>query len=172
MIGAGLGRNPTWIGCPTNIEMTTRMATSTIRYLTTMRIFAGIVVSRSTTYHRMIVAIAISAAEAMSRIKFMVFLHLKVESRPSVNFMPRILEGLNPRRGLVEGERGLVAVLLPTRVSGGFLLRVGHLIFRNARLWKRFSVQSSWAGERATSTEPLSPAPTLVAFFREQEELL
>jgi len=51
-------------------------------------------------------------------------------------------------------------------------LRVGHLIFRNARLWKRFSVQSSWAGERATSAEPLWPAPTLVAFFREQEELL
>jgi hypothetical protein len=69
----------------------------------------------------MIVAIAISAAEAMSRIKFMVFLHLNVESRPSLNFMPRILEGLNPRRGLVEGERGLVAVLLPARVSGGFL---------------------------------------------------
>ena len=106
MIGAGLGRNPTWIGCPTNIEMTTRMATSTIRYLTTMRIFAGIVVIRSTTYHRMIVAIAISAAEAMSGIKFMVFLHLKVESRASLKFMPRILEGLNPRRGLVEGRIG------------------------------------------------------------------
>ena len=107
MIGAGLGRSPTWIGCPTNIEITTRMATSTIRYLTTMRIFAGIVVSRSTMYHRMIVAIAISAAEAMSRIKFMVFLHLKVESRPSLNFMPRILEGLNPRRGLVEPRKGI-----------------------------------------------------------------
>jgi hypothetical protein len=87
--------------------MTTRMATSKIRYLTTMRIFAGIVVIRSTTYHRMIVAIAISAAEAMSGIKFMVFLHLKVESRPSLKFMPRILEGLNPRRGLVEERKGI-----------------------------------------------------------------
>ncbi len=111
MIGAGLGRNPTWIGCPTNIEMTTRMATSTIRYLTTMRIFAGIVVSRSTTYHRMIVAIAISAAEAMSRIKFMVFLHRKVESRLSLNFMPRILEGLNPDGAWLRGERGLVVAV-------------------------------------------------------------
>jgi hypothetical protein len=43
----------------------------------------------------------------MSRIKFMVFLHLKVESRPSLNFMPRILEGLNPRRGLVERRKGI-----------------------------------------------------------------
>jgi hypothetical protein len=55
----------------------------------------------------MIVAIAISAAEAMSRIKFMVFLHLKVESRPSLKFMPRILEGLNPLRGLVERRKGI-----------------------------------------------------------------
>jgi hypothetical protein len=105
------------------------MATSTIRYLTTMRIFAGIVVSRSTTYHRMIVAIAISAAEAMSRIKFMVFLHLKVESRPSVNFMPRILEGLNPRRGLVEGRKRIGCGPSPNPCKRGFSFESGAFDF-------------------------------------------
>jgi hypothetical protein len=66
------------MGCPTNIEITTRIATSTMRHLTTIRILAGIVVSRSTTYHKIMVAIAISAVVVTSMMKFMSILQLQI----------------------------------------------------------------------------------------------
>jgi hypothetical protein len=68
--GGEFGGSPICIGSPTIMEITTRMATSTMRHLTTIRILAGMVVSRSTTYHRIMVAMAISAADTMSAMKF------------------------------------------------------------------------------------------------------
>jgi len=67
----------------------------------------------------------------------------------------RILEGLAAVRGLVEGRKGIGCGASPSPRKRGFSLRMRHLIFRNARLWKRFSVQSSWTGEWAISAEPL-----------------
>ncbi len=48
--------------------------------------------------------------------------------------------------GLFEPGKGIGCGAPLGPCKRGFSLRVGHLIFRNARLWKRFSVQSSWGG--------------------------
>src|SRR5437879_6536487 len=69
-IDGGAAGIPTCIGCPMNIEIATRIATSTIKHLTTIRMFAGITVSKSTTYQRMIAAIAISEIATTIGMKF------------------------------------------------------------------------------------------------------